>query len=121
MKKYIRILLVALVCLSCREQEDKAIIIVASMLPSEEWKEVYQENMPQYIIRENERSQWRFLYGGIDGFVFETGYECTLEVSRMKWPEGYMDVQNPRLSLIRVISKVAKNSDVPESLIRPGE
>lgn len=59
------------------------------------------------LVRENDNERWTFMYEGVEGFTYESGYRYTVEVWRQTLPiDGIADALPYRYVLIRVIDKV---------------
>jgi len=62
-------------------------------------------------VKEEDKTEWT-RFENISGFEHEAGYECTLEIWREKWHDGeIMDVGIYRYKLLKVISKVKKDTE----------
>ena len=70
--------------------------------------------LPCYWIRRNDNPVWERMDADIEGFQYEEGYEYVvdLKVARLKNPPA--DASNRKYSLIRIISREKKESDVPK-------
>ena len=65
-------------------------------------------------IKRDGNPVWEMSYGKVDGFVHETGYEYVVDVKAIVIPNPPADASAWKYSLVRVISKEKKTSDVPE-------
>jgi len=67
-----------------------------------------------YWIKKDDSAMWELQYDGIAGFEYEEGYEWTIEVVATEVLDPPQDASSVDYTLKSVISKVKKDSDVPE-------
>jgi len=67
-----------------------------------------------FWIKKNDNPVWQMARGYIKGFTYEEGYEYVVDVKATKVPDPPQDAGSITYSLIRIISKEKKDSDVPE-------
>lgn len=67
-----------------------------------------------FWIKKNDNPVWQMARGYIKGFTYEEGYEYVVDVKATVVPDPPQDAGSITYSLIRIISKEKKDSDVPE-------
>lgn len=67
-----------------------------------------------YWVKINDNTEWWMIRSSIKGFTYEEGYEYVVDVKATKVPDPPQDAGSITYSLIRIISKEKKDSDVPE-------
>lgn len=69
--------------------------------------------MTRLWIKRNGNPVWEMTDNNVKGFDHETGYEYVVDVKATVIPDPPQDASSWEYSLIRVISKERKTSDVP--------
>lgn len=67
-----------------------------------------------FWIKKNDNPVWQMARGYIKGFTYEEGYEYVVDVKATVVPDPPQDAGSITYSLIRIISKEKKDSDVPQ-------
>lgn len=62
------------------------------------------------VVKEAGNDKWQFHYGGIEGFDYTPGYEYRIEVEIIPDPDPPADAPDRYYKLVRIISKVKKDS-----------
>lgn len=57
------------------------------------------------LVRAPGTTEWTYFYGGIEGFVWQSGFEYTLLLARRTIPNPPMDASSEALRLVRVLEK----------------
>lgn len=57
------------------------------------------------LVKERPEDSWGFFYDGIEGFVYEPGYEYELVISWREIENPPQDSSNRRYRLVRLVSK----------------
>ncbi|MFV0419041.1 MAG: DUF4377 domain-containing protein [Dysgonomonas sp.] len=71
--------------------------------------------MKCFLIKKDGHSNWEFLYSGIEGFNYESGYEYVLEVKVEKIQNPAADQSSFKYILVKELSKILKTSeDLPQ-------
>ncbi len=120
MNKYIRLIFAALgilmlsIGVSCEKSED----IDDGQTWEERWvigseRVLGSEGILYYWIKRNDSTEWEREYG-LKGFTYEEGYEYVVDVRATVNPDRPQDAPAWDYSLIRIISKEKKDSDVPQ-------
>lgn len=111
--KYVMFFLLPYVFISC-EQENTL---------DESWEETWtigsetivtNEGITKFWIKRNENPVWEMTSCHIDGFTYESGYEYKIIVKAVNIPNPPMDGPSRKYSLVSLLSKEKKDSDVPE-------
>lgn len=76
-------------------------------------KTVIADEQDNFWIKRNGNSVWQRVGAYVTGFDYVEGYEYDIDVTAVEVPEPPEDAPTVRYSLIRVNSKVRKDSDVP--------
>lgn len=72
-----------------------------------------------FLIKTSEKSDWEFLYSGIEGFNYEPGYEYVLEIKKETVQNPAADQSSVKYILVKEISKTQKISDyLPDRINR---
>ena len=114
MKRYIlTLLLAACVCTACDKDDEYAIRewTVASQLGIAHGASTLQ---PVLLVKANDDTSWRALYGGIEGFEYQPGYEYRLRIKAEQLPDTPQDGSSIRYTLLEQISKAPATSVIPE-------
>ena len=72
------------------------------------------EGLPYFWVKRNGKSTWEKAEAFVKGFEHEPGYEYEIVVKATVIPNPPADASARKYSLVRVISKEKKTSDVPE-------
>ena len=67
-----------------------------------------------YWVKINDNTEWWMIRSSIKGFTYEEGYEYVVDVKATVNPDRPQDAPAWDYSLIRIISKEKKDSDVPQ-------
>lgn len=67
-----------------------------------------------YWVKINDNTEWWMIRSSIKGFTYEEGYEYVVDVKATVNPDPPQDAPAWDYSLIRIISKEKKDSDVPQ-------
>ena len=110
---YLSLLLVSCLLASCCKPEDNELSwterwIVASDTVKD------SEGLPYFWVKRNGKSTWEKAEAFVKGFEHEPGYEYEIVVKATVIPNPPADASARKYSLVRVISKEKKTSDVPE-------
>ena len=84
----------------------KEVLVIASEI-------VEKSDANAYWVKRTGNDTWEMMYSEIANFIHERGYEYIIEVSVKKVKEPGPDQSNHSYTLIRIISKEKKNSEVP--------
>lgn len=109
--------LIVITCLflfACEKEKNSKIVIYN--IASERFVSPLQDEGSigtWFIAKQNQNEEWRLLTRGIEGFVYESGYEYIIKVS-IKPTEQFIDQDPVSYRLIKVISKEKKESNLPE-------
>ena len=108
---------------SCSDDNDENMgkietITMASNLYK--WPDRTNNLFPTYhLIKREGKQEWEHFYSEIKGFTFEEGYETVLEVLIDPIAKPAEDQGNEQYTLIKVISKIQKESEgLPEGTIK---
>ena len=121
MNKYIRLIFATLgilllgICISCEKQED----IDDGQTWEERWvigseRIIASDGRLCYWVKINDNTEWWMIRSSIKGFTYEEGYEYVVDVKATVNPDPPQDAPAWDYSLIRIISKEKKDSDVPQ-------
>ena len=66
------------------------------------------------LVKANDDTSWRALYGGIEGFEYQPGYEYRLRIKAEQLPDTPQDGSSIRYTLLEQISKAPATSVIPE-------
>ena len=89
---------------------------------SESWEEtltvasekcIYPSGYALFYIKKDSGAQWEMFDDSIKGFDYEPGYEYVIVVKVTMTPEPPEDAPDRTYSLVRIVSKEKKDSDVP--------
>lgn len=114
MKRYIlTLLLAAFACTACDKDDEYEIRewTVASQLGIAHGPHTLQ---PVLLVKANDDTSWRALYGGIEGFEYQPGYEYRLRIKAEQLPDTPQDGSSIRYTLLEQISKAPATSVIPE-------
>ena len=114
MKRYIlTLLLAAFACTACDKDDEYEIRewTVASQLGIAHGPHTLQ---PVLLVKANDDTSWRALYGGIEGFEYQPGYEYRLRIKAEQLPDPPQDGSSIRYTLLEQISKAPATSVIPE-------
>lgn len=114
MKRYIlTLLLAAFACTACDKDDEYEICewTVASQLGIAHGPHTLQ---PVLLVKANDDTSWRALYGGIEGFEYQPGYEYRLRIKAEQLPDPPQDGSSIRYTLLEQISKAPATSVIPE-------
>ena len=94
--------------ISCNKDDNcSEILVVASQRITTE-----SEGCP-YWIKKQGSNVWEIMYSTIQNFNYEEGYEYIIEVEATKTKSPGPDESGKQYTLLKIISKEKKNSDVP--------
>ena len=116
--------MVAIICFtSCSDDNDDNMGKIETItMASNLYKWPYGSNNlfpTYYLIKREGKQEWEHFYSGINGFTFEEGYETVLEVRIDPIAKPAADQGNEQFTLIKVISKIQKESEgLPEGTIK---
>lgn len=65
-----------------------------------------------FLVKENANDDWEYFYDSIIGFDYEEGFEYQILVSERNIENPPQDASSIETTLIRIISKVEKESDI---------
>lgn len=68
---------------------------------------------PVLLCKTDDDASWRALYGGIEGFEFEPGYEYRLRVKTEQVANPPADGSSVRYTLLAEVSKTSADSGIP--------
>ena len=110
MKRYIlTLLLAAFACTACDKDDEYEI---------REWTVASQLGIAHgphtLLVKANDDTSWRALYGGIEGFEYQPGYEYRLRIKAEQLPDPPQDGSSIRYTLLEQISKAPATSVIPE-------
>ncbi|MCC8133465.1 MAG: DUF4377 domain-containing protein [Tannerellaceae bacterium] len=105
--KWTMIVYVCVFLFACKEPENVEKLIVASD-PIDCIGVAPQQCL---LVKSGEETEWTFLYGGIEGFDYQPGYEYVLKVQVQEVENPVADQSSIRYILIKVISKEKKTSE----------
>lgn len=94
---------------SCTDNEFESyneVLVIASEI-------VVKNDGNAYWVKRNESSSWEMMHTQIGNFNHEKGYEYIVEVSVKKIKDPGPDQSSRDYTLIKIISKEKKNSEVP--------
>ncbi|MGM9781514.1 MAG: M12 family metallopeptidase [Candidatus Cryptobacteroides sp.] len=109
---YLSLLLVSCLLASCSKSKDDGLSWTERWVVGSETVEGY-EGVTCLWIKRDGNPVWEMSYGRVDGFEHETGYEYVVDVKATVIPNPPADASAWKYSLVRVISKEKKNSEVP--------
>ncbi len=100
---------------SCEKQED----IDNGQTWEERWvigseRIIASDGRLCYWVKINDNTEWWMIRSSIKGFTYEEGYEYVVDVRATVNPDRPQDAPAWDYSLIRIISKEKKDSDVPQ-------
>jgi len=114
--------LTAIIVVSCSDDSENLstteTITMASNLYK--WPDEANNLFPTYhLIKREGKQEWECFYSEIKGFSFEEGYETVLEVRIDPIAKPAADQGDEQYTLIKVISKIQKESEgLPEGTIK---
>ncbi len=73
---------------------------------------------PCWLVKANDDTSWRALYGGIEGFEYQPGYEYRLRIKAEQLPDPPQDGSSIRYTLLEQISKAPATSVIPSGSSR---
>ena len=100
MKRYIlTLLLAAFACTACDKDDEYEIRewTVASQLGIAHGPHTLQ---PVLLVKANDDTSWRALYGGIEGFEYQPGYEYRLRIKAEQLPDPPQDGSSIRYTCL---------------------
>jgi hypothetical protein len=106
----------AMINVSCEKDKNEGefvVLLVASERPVVPGGEHFMDGHPKYWIQREGDTKWGYLYNYIVNFDYEEGYEYFIEVCITKLENPPVDVLPSRYTLVEIISKEKKDSDVP--------
>ena len=107
------LLLVSCLLASCSKPEDNELSWTERwIVASETVKD--SEGWPCFWIKRNGKSTWERELAFVSGFEHEAGYEYEIVVKATVIPNPPADASAWKYSLVKVISKEKRTSDVPE-------
>lgn len=110
---FLGLLLVSCLLASCCKPEDNELSWTERwIVASETVKD--SEGLPYFWVKRNGKSTWEKAEAFVKGFEHEPGYEYEIVVKATVIPNPPADASARKYSLVRVISKEKKTSDVPE-------
>ena len=121
MRKQLKLfaILFALFTLSTLSSCEKEQRVFVYHIASERWHSPYDGRFIKgvwLISRERKKEEWGiFNDRNVKGFEYERGYEYVIKVKVYPVP-AYMESFYPDYRLVKIISKVKKDSVLPESL-----
>ena len=87
------------------ESRDEVLVIASKI--------VEKKDANAYWVKRNGSSTWEMMYTEIANFNHEEGYEYTVKVSIEKIKNPGVDQSSHKYTLVKIISKEKKNSEVP--------
>ena len=99
-----------LLAVGCSEEENSAYqktLTIASKRPQ------FAEPTPAYWVKMNDNKNWQVLYDPIYNLNYEEGYEYKVVVSITPFEKTGPDMPTFKYTVIQLLSKEKKNSDVP--------
>ena len=110
---FLGLLLVSCLLASCCKPEDNELSWTERwIVASETVKD--SEGLPYFWVKRNGKSTWEKAEAFVKGFEHQPGYEYEIVVKATVIPNPPADASARKYSLVRVISKEKKTSDVPE-------
>ena len=110
---FLGLLLVSCLLASCCKPEDNELSWTERwIVASETVKD--SEGWPCFWIKRNGKSTWERELAFVSGFEHESGYEYEIVVKATVIPNPPADASAWKYSLVKVISKEKRTSDVPE-------
>ena len=110
---FLGLLLVSCLLASCCKPEDNELSWTERwIVASETVKD--SDGLPYFWVKRNGKSTWEKAEAFVKGFEHEPGYEYVIVVKATVIPNPPADASARKYSLVRVISKEKKTSDVPE-------
>ena len=105
------ILLFGSVILFCSCKKDDTVVIFYTVASEQVYRYGAFGEVPYFVVKEKNDSDWKVLRDGIQGFDYERGYEYRVMVNKIHVREPMQDASSIEYHLLCVISKTLKDSE----------